>query len=71
MLQAGILIEEAHCCCAVIKDLQWSRLMHISYYVKFKVFLEFIRETRAVFLDWNNVALQFPANVLGLNTVKN
>lgn len=44
--------------------------MHISYYVEFKVILEFIRETKAIFLDWNNVTLQFPANVLGLNTMK-
>lgn len=33
--------------------------MHISYYVEFKVLLEFIRETRAIFLDRNNVALQY------------
>lgn len=45
MLQAGILIVDIHRCLAAITDLQGSRLMHISYYVKFKVLLEFIRET--------------------------
>lgn len=59
MLQAGILIEDIHCCLAAIKDLQRSRLMHISYYVEFEVLLEFIRETRAIFLDRNDAALQY------------